>query len=181
MISNDMSLEQLKADIAPILTEWRDIVVPSNVELLPNFGYSPAYAWMFSYEKRLKYHIEEAAGRKLGTYEQALFGADGVFSEGLSNAFVHGHRRDPDVAIEITTTVGLAGLAFSISDQGVGFEVESTVAAALTGGSYFNYAGNGLRALGERTDVIAVYANYGRTLNLNVVLWKKRGIRHEDS
>ena len=104
-----------------------------------------------------------------------MFGGDGVFSEALSNAFVHGHQRDRDIAIDITTIVGLSGLAFSISDQGRGFDVEKIVTAACNGGRYFNYAGNGLRALCQREDVVACFRKKGRVLQMRVVLWGHKG------
>ena len=170
MIVFDKTLDDFRANIAPLAATWRDIVVPRNVEILPNFKYSPVYAWMYSYEKQLKYRIEEASGRPLGTVETLLFGADGVLSEAISNAFVHGNARRTDLPIEVVTLVGKGGMAFSIRDRGEGFDLNRTITAVARGGAYFKYAGNGLRALSDRDGVVAAYAEEGRVLNLHV-LW----------
>jgi len=163
------TLNDFRADIAPLAATWRDIVVPRDVEILPNFRYSPVYAWMYSYEKRLKYRIEEASGRPLKGTERRLFGADGVVSEAISNAFVHGNGRRDDLPIEIVTLVGMAGLAFSIRDCGEGFDVRKTISAVARGGAYFKCAGNGLRALNDHDGVVAAYTEGGRVLNLLVL------------
>jgi len=164
------TLDDFRVDIAPLAAMWRDIVVPRNVEILPNFRYSPVYAWMYSYEKQLKYRIEEASGRSLGAAERLLFGADGVLSEAISNAFVHGNGRRTDLPIEVASLVGKGGMAFSIRDCGDGFDLNRTITAVARGRTYFKYAGNGLRALSDRDGVVAAYAEEGRVLNLHV-LW----------
>ena len=163
------SLEVFRSEIDPVLDQWTDLVVPRDVEIMPNFGYTPDYAWMYSYEKRLKYRIEACSRRPLGSVERLLFGEDGVFSEAVSNAFVHGNRRRTDLPIEIVTVVGERGLAFSIGDCGDGFDFEATLAAVSRGLVYFKCAGNGLRALNDREDVVASYARGGRVLHLRVV------------
>ncbi len=164
------NLETFRSEIDPVLDQWKDVVIPRDVEIMPNFGYTPDYAWMYSYEKRLKYRIEACCRRRLGSLERLLFGEDGVFSEALSNAFVHGNRRRTDLPIEIVTVVGKRGLAFSIGDSGDGFDFEATLEAVARGLVYFKCAGNGLRALHNREDIVASYAGNGRILHLRV-LW----------
>ncbi len=114
------------------------------------------------------YRVEEVLGRRLGALERILFGADGVLSEGLSNAFVHGHRRDPKRAIRVVCRVGSWGLAFSIHDHGEGFDVQEAMAKLSRGGSYFHLAGNGLRALMGARGVVASFEDGGRVLNIKV-------------
>ncbi len=152
--------------VSPVVLRWAEEVVPRSVELLPNNRYSPRYAWMFSFEKRLKYRIEDALGRRLGSLERELFGADGAFSEGLSNAFVHGHGRDPSRPIGIHCAVGLQGLAFSIRDRGPGFAVAEQLELARQGSSRYHFAGNGLRVLVSAPGIHAFYEGGGRRLDL---------------
>ncbi len=160
--------EEMVDAISPVVGRWQDVVVPGEVELLPNNRYSPRYAWMFSYEKRLKYRIEELLRRPLKELEHHLFGSDGAFSEGLSNAFVHGHRRDPAKALEICCATGRRGLAFSIRDQGPGFDVAHQLELARRGAARYHFAGNGMRVLAESTEIQAAYEEEGRQLDLMV-------------
>ena len=162
----EQRFEEMVDALSPVLAQWREQVVPGEVELLPNNRYSPRYAWMFSYEKRLKYRIEALVGRPLGELEHHLFGSDGAFSEGLSNAFVHGHRRDPERPLEICCAVGRRGLAFSIRDRGPGFDVARQLELARRGAARYHFAGNGMRVLAESTTIRASYEEEGRRLNL---------------
>jgi len=152
--------------IRPIKAAWRDVVIPGEVELLRNYSYSPMYAWMYSYEKRLKKRLHTEAGRLPIAIERSLFGADGGFSEGLSNAFLHGHGRDPRLPIAIDVKAGSRGLLLAISDQGSGFDFETSILRAERGAHTFRIAGNGLRGLVANPDVYAWYADAGRTLLL---------------
>jgi hypothetical protein len=166
MILTHGSYQQFRGELEPLLDEWQEEVVPNQVTLLPHNRYAPAYAWMFSYEKRLKYRIEELLGQRLREAEPRLFGADGVLSEALSNAFVHGHGRDPDVPILVATAVGRGGLAFSVRDRGPGFDVGPVLARLRSGGGHFRLAGNGLRTLDTTAGVRACFADGGRVLEL---------------
>jgi anti-sigma regulatory factor (Ser/Thr protein kinase) len=171
----------LRAEVAPVVAEWCDAVLPRSVELLPHNRYAPAYAWMFSYEKRLKYRVEELAGRRLGPAEPLLFGPDGALSEALSNAFVHGHRRDLDLAIEVAVALGRCAVALSVRDRGPGFDVAATLERLARGAGHFAIAGNGLRTLSRRDEVIASFGDGGRSLHLAVRLWPAEGARLDKS
>jgi hypothetical protein len=152
--------------VGEILDEWRDEVVPGAVEPLPHGHYSPVYAWMYAYEKALKRRIERIRGRKMALpTERRLFGPDGAVSEGLSNAFLHGHKRRPDATITVRCCVGRRGLLFSIRDQGRGFDVTSALEGLQKGHGYFHMAGNGLRSFAG-DGIEAGYADGGRTLHL---------------
>ena len=164
----DHTCETLLRSLGAVTAQWTDAVAPASVELLDNHRYSPRYAWMYSYEKRLKYRIEEVLDRPLGELEKDLFGADGVLSEALSNAFVHGHRRDQHKVIEVTCHVGEHGLLFSIRDQGEGFDAGRAMSLLKRGGTYFHMAGNGLRALAEKPGVVASYESRGTVLHIMV-------------
>jgi hypothetical protein len=169
VIVEPLSMAELAADIMPVVAEWTDEVVPGDVPPISDHRYTPSYAWMYSYEKRLKHRIEEALGRSIGRLEAAMFGADGALSEVLSNAFVHGHRRDPSRPIVISVTVGEGGIVARVQDQGPGFEIERIVGAANDGGTYFRFAGNGLRTLLQREEITAYFSDNGRSCTLRVI------------
>jgi anti-sigma regulatory factor (Ser/Thr protein kinase) len=163
----DLDFVTMEAQVSPLKGTWTDRVVPGKVEILFDNRYSPGYAWMYSYEKRLKYRIEEALDRRLGSVERKLFGPDAALSEGLSNAFVHGNHRNPNLPIEVHTAVGQKGLAFSIRDQGTGFDVTSTIRdAERNSRKLYHIAGNGMRALLKSEDIVICYTDGGSTLNL---------------
>ena len=169
MIVED-GFERMVELVRPVIAEWTEEVVPGRVELLPHNRYSPRYAWMFSFEKRLKHRIEDTLGRPLGPLERELFGADGVFSEGLSNAFVHGHGRDSDRPIRVGCVIGRAGLVLAIQDRGSGFSVAEHLERAQRGSPSFHFAGNGLRSFIASRHVHVSLTHGGRRLNLLVPL-----------
>ncbi len=166
----DIGEEELRLGMETILETWTDEVVPAKVDIFPNYGYSARYAWMFAYEKRLKYRIEDSLGKPIKSIERTLFGSDGVVSEVLSNAFVHGHRRNPDVAIRVSCSVSRGALLFTVEDQGAGFDSDAMTAKFNRGANYFHQAGNGMRSLSQRPGVIASFENGGRRVNLRVDL-----------
>lgn len=162
MILDNITFADLCEHIGPISVEWQGQVVPAEVEPLPHSAYSPEYSWMYAFEKRTKYHLEERLQSPLGKLEKRLFGADGVFSESLSNAFVHGHRRDPTRPITVRWSASPSGLVFSVQDTGPGFDISETVRRVQAGGAYANYGGNGLKALEQADKVTACFADRGR-------------------
>lgn len=167
----DLSIDSLLRRLAPVRAEWRDRVVPDEVEILEHFEYRPGYAWMYSYEKELKRRIESALDRPLGSFERALFGTGGCLSEGLSNAWAHGHQRNGRLAIGVQTIVSRRGLAFAVRDQGPGFDVEAVLAQASRGSrGFYHFAGNGLRTLIARPDLSFTFGDGGRTLLLHLPL-----------
>ena len=170
MIVRDVGFDQLCRPLEPMLTSWVDTVVPRDVELFPNNLYIAPYAWMYSYEKRLRVRLEIALGRPLHGLERILFGSDGVVSEGLSNAFVHGHCRSDRLPIEIECRAAVRGIGLSIRDRGCGFDVERVLSGLNGGRGYFRIAGNGLRALERDPRVLASWDAGGSTLNLRVGL-----------
>jgi anti-sigma regulatory factor (Ser/Thr protein kinase) len=161
----DLDFDACCERLEPLLAAWSDIVVPQAFESPLNTSYKPAYAWMHAYERQLRKRVEAIMKTHFGTSERTLFGADGAFSEALSNAFLHGHRRDPRLPIRVSCAVGLAGVAFAIHDEGPGFDPAAVAAKAERGGTYFRVAGNGFRAL-TGAGVLAGYSDGGRTLAL---------------
>jgi hypothetical protein len=171
MVVQELTFADLVVRLGPLAVDWQETVVPARIEALPSNRYRPDYGWMFTFERRLKERIEAAIGRRLErTTELRLFGADGVLSEALSNAFVHGHRRDATRGIAWRCAVAADGLACEVVDGGAGFDVAATVARATAGGTYFHHAGNGLRALIDDDLVEAGWSDGGRRLALLVWL-----------
>lgn len=156
----------MAANLGEHLARWTDRVVPSEVDEIGHNRYSPRYAWMFSYEKSLKYRLEQVLGVPLGNLERQLFGADGVLSEALSNAFVHGHRRNPELPIEVEVAVGSRALLLVVRDGGDGFDHRLAVARFHAGRAFYHVAGNGLRALLECQTAEVAWSDGGRTLHL---------------
>jgi len=170
MLEFGMGFADYLAMIDNLLGQFEDHVVPENVELVSNTRYSPRYAWMFSYEKSLRNRIFESLGKRIPALERLLFGVGGVFSEVLSNAFVHGHQRNPAKGIRIRWAVGPTRVLLSVSDQGEGFDVARILDLHAKGKNYFHFAGNGLKSLKNDNHISASFSDGGRTLCLLVDL-----------
>ena len=166
MINLSLDFESMAVRLQPLLRGWVDTVVPREVELVSNPGYKAAYAWMFSYERDLRDRIFGVLGRQVPVLERVFFGADGVASEGLSNAFVHGHQRDPERPIRVRCVVGETGVALAIMDSGPGFDIEATLKLMDQKREYFHQAGNGIRAFIGVENLTTSFSDGGRTLNL---------------
>lgn len=170
MIVRDLDFDALCRSLGPVLAQWVDTVVPREVEPVPNNLYAAAYAWMYAYERTLRDRLERTLGYPLRGAERILFGTDGVVSEGLSNAFVHGHGRADDVPIDVECRAARSGIGMSIRDHGAGFDVDQVLNAQSRGRGYFRFAGNGLRAFDSNPRVVACWGMGGRALHLRVNL-----------
>jgi Histidine kinase-like ATPase domain len=170
MIARHLSFDALCRPLEPLVARWMDAVVPQQVEPVPNNLYSSTYAWMYAYERGFRDRLEHALGRPLGAAERVLFGTDGVVSEGLSNAFVHGHGRAENLPIEVECRAAWCAIGVSIRDRGHGFDVDQVLDALSRGRSYYRFAGNGLRALDRNPRVLASWGGGGRALYLRVDL-----------
>jgi hypothetical protein len=154
------------ATLGTPLASWSEEVIPDRFEPHPTSTYSPQYAWMFAYEKGLRTRIEGVLSQPLSRRTRSLFGPDGAFSEALSNAFLHGHRRANDLPISVRCTVATHHLYFSITDRGPGFDVARVLTARGRHSAYYHVAGNGLRCIEETPWVTAWWADGGRTMLL---------------
>jgi anti-sigma regulatory factor (Ser/Thr protein kinase) len=164
------TFEELRRRAGAALACWMDVLVPEQIEPLPGNRYSPRYGWMFTFERRWRSCVEEVLGHPLGALEPSLLGADGVLSESLSNAYVHGNGRCPSLPIHVVTVVGRSCLVLGIADQGQGFDVAATLAGLERGSAYYHVAGNGLRALASSAVVTAGFEAGGRVAVLHVPL-----------
>lgn len=167
MFADVLTQERIAERLHPVLATQAESVVPCRVELLPNNTYALNYAWMYSFEKQLKYRIEELSNKKLSySQEKTLFGPGGAVSEGLSNAFAHGHKKDPRKAIDIWVCVSRRGLGFTISDQGEGFDYQAILRRYQSGESFYLIAGNGFSNLYNSTELVASYTQAGTRLGI---------------
>ena len=73
------------------------MVIPAHCPHQPNSPYRPGYDWLFRYERELARALAPWVAR----HRHELFGVEGIISEALSNAFVHGHGRNPSAPIGI--------------------------------------------------------------------------------
>lgn len=165
MFAENLSQESIVEHLQPVISIFEETVVPQKVELLPNNTYALNYAWMYSYEKKLKYRIEDLLGNKLVyAQEKILFGAGGAVSEGLSNAFVHGHKKDNRKVIKVWVCVAKKGLGFVIRDNGKGFNYETILKQYQSGQPFFSIAGNGFSRLFTSEGFSACYQKAGTQL-----------------
>ncbi len=165
MFKKNLTQEKIEKQLFPVISSFEEHVIPSQVELLPNNTYALNYAWMYSFEKKLKYRIEDLLCYKINyDQEKVLFGTGGAVSEGLSNAFAHGHKKDIDLSILVWVSVSKKGLGFSITDQGSGFDVETILNQYQKGEAFFNIAGNCFPLLFSSKDFFACYQRNGTQL-----------------
>lgn len=125
--------------IGDIELENNEKIIPSQVKLVANNLYKKGYEWLFSYERKLARFLD----RWLHPYRDELYGSKGIISESLSNAFVHGNKRDMNKEIVIDIHIGTIGLVISIADQGKGFNINALKERHKKGKRYYMLAGNG--------------------------------------
>jgi serine/threonine-protein kinase RsbW len=62
------------------------------------------------------------AARRLGFAEESLFGIDLAVREAITNAVLHGNRRDETIPFEVGVAGTDAGLTVTVRDRGAGFD-----------------------------------------------------------
>ena len=102
----------------------------------------------------------------LRPFRYELIGQKGLLCEALSNAFSHGHQRDPYKPINIRVLLRAKGLIVSIKDTGRGFDVQHVFSGFQKQKRYFNTAGNGFRLMVESTTFGIFYSNSGTVFHL---------------
>ncbi|HEX5708859.1 MAG TPA: ATP-binding protein [Pyrinomonadaceae bacterium] len=65
------------------------------------------------------------AARRSGLPDDAVFGIDMAVREAVTNAVVHGNRRDVTKAVELGLTRGGASFVVTVRDEGAGFDPSS--------------------------------------------------------
>jgi anti-sigma regulatory factor (Ser/Thr protein kinase) len=89
-----------------------------------------------------------------------------LLCEALSNAFYHGHQRDPQRPIGMRVLVGEHGLIVHIADSGPGFDVAAVIDDYFKRRQYYSSAGNGLRLMDQSTRFAVYYNQPGNIFSL---------------
>jgi hypothetical protein len=139
-----------------------ETLVPSQCAKNANSPYRPEYEWLFVYERKLAGFL----GKWTAGYRNELIGEKGLLCEALSNAFSHGHRKNPDLPIGIHVYLGTKGLMVRITDTGNGFDIESVRDQYQKGKTYYHLSGNGLRRMIQNTCFSVFYSDRGSGFNL---------------
>jgi anti-sigma regulatory factor (Ser/Thr protein kinase) len=121
----------------------KDRIVPADFPHSPDSPYRPGYDWLFSYERQIAAFLE----KWLKPYRYELIGENGILCEALSNAFFHGHAKDPEKPIVVRVILGKQGLIVQIKDTGSGFDVQAVYGRYQTQKKYYSKAGNGIRLM----------------------------------
>jgi hypothetical protein len=137
-------------------------LVPARFPLAPNSPYRHGYDWLYHVERRLIHELKPW----LAAHRLVLIGEHGLLSEGLSNAFCHGHGRDPQRPIHMTIRVGEAGVLVEIRDTGPGFTVRRTLQRFHAGKAYYSVAGNGMQRMAESQDFGVFFNSSGNAFHL---------------
>jgi hypothetical protein len=139
-----------------------DTVIPIEFPEHPDSRYRAGYDWLFIYERRIAKFLEKWLRR----YRYQLIGEKGILCEALSNAFSHGHNKDPELPIFVRIMKGEKGLLISIQDSGRGFNVKEVYNKYRTKKQYYSTAGNGLRLMAE-SPIFGIFHDFtGRAFNM---------------
>lgn len=167
MLNDHLTWKEVENRLHPILAEEKKCIIPATVDPLENNQYNEAYAWMYATEKAILHWLERESGKSIPyDLSKTMFGVDGGFSEGLSNAFVHGNKKDSSRPIWIDVLFSQKGVGFSIKDSGKGFDVKHVAYGYSNGLPFFHIAGNGFKALNTLISLQAGYEEGGTRLNL---------------
>ncbi len=139
-----------------------DTVVPEQFPEHADSPYQPEYGWLFLYERRIASFLEAW----LRPFRYELIGGKGLLCEALSNAFCHGHTKDPRKPITLRVWVGNLGLIVQIQDCGPGFDVQGVYQRFIANRDYYSTAGNGLRLMAHSQRFGVFYDPTGRRFHL---------------
>ena len=153
--------EALKTVERPELVK-KDVVIPGRFSSASHSPYRPGYDWLFVYERKLARFLEPW----LKQFRYELIGEKGILCEALSNAYYHGHAKDPMLPIEVRVYVGARGLIVRIEDSGNGFSVKSIYEKYEKGKAYFYTAGNGMRSMITSKNFGVFYDKKGSAFHL---------------
>ena len=139
-----------------------ETLIPSCCTNNGNSPYRPEYEWLFICERKLSGFLEPWTAH----LRKELIGENGILCEALSNAFCHGHKKDPMIPIVVHVFLGEKGLIVRIKDQGRGFDIKKVKEQYSCGKVYFHMAGNGLRQMTMSSDFFIFYTDGGSGFNL---------------
>lgn len=137
-------------------------IIPKDFPLDPNSTYRSGYHWLYRYERDLIRRLEPW----LKPYRYELIGERGILAEALSNAFYHGHRKDPKLPINVRIYKGSKGVLVRIQDCGNGFNVKNIHSHYRNGKTYYHTAGNGFRLMADSQRFGIFYDALGMTFHM---------------
>ncbi len=120
-----------------------DSIIPARFPECMDSTYRVGYDWLYRYEREIAGFLEPW----LKPYRYDLIGEKGILCEALSNAFCHGHSKDPQRPIMLKVYLGKHGLLVQVADSGAGFDVRHVVQRYFQNKHYFNTAGNGIHLM----------------------------------
>ena len=139
-----------------------DTIVPAQVPECVNSTYRRGYDWLYRYERDIAGFLEPW----LKPYRYDLIGEKGILCEALSNAFSHGHQKDPKQPILVHVYLGEHGLLVRIADSGAGFDVKNVMQRYFQKKHYYNTAGNGFHLMATSTKFGIFYNARGTVFHL---------------
>ncbi len=140
----------------------RDAVVPAKFPECVDSTYRAGYDWLYQYER----DIAGFLAPWLKPYRYELIGEKGILCEALSNAFSHGHGKDPHKAINVEVFVGERGLLVRMEDSGKGFNVDHVCQSYFKKKIYYHTAGNGIHLMASSRRFGVFYSAVGATFHL---------------
>ena len=143
-----------------------EIIIPAESRSNSNSPYRPEYEWLFVYERK----IAKFLSPWLEHLRFELIGEKGVLCEALSNAFCHGHHKNPAQPITVCIYLGQKGLIVRIMDNGEGFNIKSIIDNYSKGKNYYHMSGNGIRQMIRTPSFEIFYTDQGKSFNLLYLL-----------
>lgn len=140
-----MSLD-LKTALAAIQTPElirEDAIIPDAFPECMDSTYRAGYDWLYQYER----DIAAFLAPWLKPYRYDLIGEKGILCEALSNAFCHGHAKDPRKVMALKVYLGKRGLLVQVKDSGKGFNVQRVIQSYHQKKMYYHTAGNGIHLM----------------------------------
>ncbi len=139
-----------------------EIVVPAKFPLHPDCPYRRGYDWLYRYEREILKFLEPWLSR----HRYELIGEKGILCEALSNAYCHGHQKDPHRPIALRVFSGKKGLLVQIKDDGQGFYVKDVLDRYRKNERYYCTAGNGFHLMASSPHFGIFYDRSGTTFHL---------------
>lgn len=158
----DINLDKGLISILNARVIFTETIIPSACSKNSNSIYKPEYEWLFTYERILAGILDPW----MAHLRFELIGDKGILCEALSNAFCHGHKKDPTRPIELNVFLGEKGLIIRIKDTGSGFEIDKVMDQYVKGKAYFHMAGNGLKRMIDSSDFHIFFSDNGSGFNL---------------
>lgn len=139
-----------------------ETIVPADFPLHADCPYRRGYDWLYRYEREIVRFLSPW----LAHCRWELIGEKGILCEALSNAFCHGHQKDPQRPIQVKVFHGSKGLLVQIKDDGQGFYVKRVMNRYLTNKRYYCTAGNGFHLMASSPRFGVFYDRSGTAFHL---------------